>query len=194
MSKFIVAMLLVLGSSGLALAEVTTHVTEPLKRKQGYLLIDLDLESPVAKIELVRGASGRSSAVASAFRRKTEIGPFATGRHLLLLPLDEGNYVWGETHVPRYDLPFLVDTADDKRWSFTIERSRINYLGQLSVRKERSAEVVRLGLNNRIAMTIRDIRQTFAEELSQWPLRYAGYYPDRFFEEFIDADGGVNSP
>lgn len=166
--------------TGLPAADIA-HPSEELGRNQGYLLLDLQLERFVSEIVLNAPRKRRRNPN-DRHIEVIELGPYGEGRHLLLVPLRVGNYRWARTSVPHFDLPFRLDKSEDDRWRFSIARNRINYVGQLVVRKERATDVLSVVLLNRIAMTRNDIESTFVTELSRYPLRHAGVYRDKFFE------------
>lgn len=164
-------------------AEEVTYAHRPLQKFEGYLLLDLLLERDVSEIAL-RPPLSRMTGFGKRSPKDLKLGPYKEGRHLALIPLKEGWYHWVGTAVPHFDLPFRMDTSDDERWRFSISKQRINYIGQLVVRKERSSDSVSVDLLTRIAATQDSLTTVFANELAQYPLRYGGYPRDRFFEAY----------
>ncbi len=169
---------------------ITAHAPAPLKKRNGYLIVDLDLQRDTGAITIGRW---RGSPSASKRKLKTvaELGPLREGRHLYLLSLPEGEYAWSEINIPHYDLPHRVDLSQDERWSFSVRAQQLNYSGQLLVNEDRSSDTASVLLLNRIAYSLDDLRTTFPEAFAAYPLRSAGTYRDTFIETFLTSTDDV---
>ncbi len=155
-----------------------------MKKNYGYVVVDLNLERDTGKIVI-----GRLKKTGANRERKAktaiEIGPFKKGRYFFLFALPEDNYVWTEISVPHYDLPHVVDQLQDERWSFSVQANYLNYAGQIRVNEERSSRRISLGLINRLAASLNELRSAYPEQFRQYPLRSAGIYRDLFVEKYM---------
>lgn len=145
------------------------------------MVLELDLERHVSEIVFLpeRVEEMSKSAQKAAL---VKLGPYKAGRHLLVLPFLEGGYSWQTVSVPHFDLPFRLYKSTDERWRFSIEKERVNYVGQLIVRRERGSNSASVRLVNRIAATRNTIEAELADQLAEYPMRYAGFNRDRYFE------------
>lgn len=149
----------------------------PLKGSQGYILIHTDVEGIAPSMVLAR-LDSRKRAIASKeihFNKERE--------GLRLIAAKAGNYQITKVNTPYFDLPFILDTSDDTRWSFTVEKGHVNYIGQLFIERERRKKSVDIDLLNRLAKDLPNISQQYSELLEQYPLRQAIGYPDNFLRE-----------
>jgi len=182
MLRVIIAVVAFSASPFCSAADIT-YPHRSLETNEGYLLLDLLLERRVTEITL-RADLRRKSGFKKPKHFEVKLGPYEPGRHLALIPLKKGWYVWAVTAVPHFDLPFRSDTSDDERWRFSIAEERINYVGQLVVRRERSRAAVSVDLLTRIAATQETLKLRFANDLELFPIRNAGYFKDHFFETY----------
>lgn len=179
-ATLIITTLATLGLCAVAKGEFV-HAPQQLQRDQGYILLDLNLERKVSEIVIASVSRLRSSRKVR-YSGDIVLGPYDPGRHLILLPLREGQYGWRHTSIPHFDLPYRVDKSDDERWRFTVEEDSISYIGQLVVREERGSNSASVSLVNRIAMTGEEIASAFPTEFELYSLRYGGILRDAFFE------------
>lgn len=136
-----------------------------LRRNHGYLVIDTIIARPVTRWRLTR---------------EFTIDRLPLGRQTLLVRLPEGRYQWQELSVPYFDLPHVYDTEDDRRWSFRIERQKINYAGTLIVDELRSKDAVGVRFINRSSEVGALLEENYASLLEQFGLVYSGWYRDDY--------------
>lgn len=158
--------------------------SEPLQPKQGYLLINLDVNgvAPSLHIKKLKGRQPTRKKPVYTVQMKAAAGGFSW------LTLDEGSYEFTRINVPYFDLPYQLDTSDNLLWRFNVEAGRVNYLGKLFIDGRRSVNTVNVQLLNRIAADLRPIQSGFSEILKDYPLRHAGDYPDEFLT-MLEASG-----
>lgn len=133
--------------------------------KQGYVVIDTDVRRTVSDWQL---------------EGKVSMGRLPIGRTIKLMPLRPGTYQWTEISVPYYDLPHALDLSDDPRWSFRVERHKINYFGSLVVGEDRGTKTVDARIVNRAAEVIELLREQYPEQMKLYELTYAGHTRDDF--------------
>lgn len=157
---------------------------QPLPSRQGYLLINLDVNG-VAPSFHIRKLKGRPS---SRKRQIYNVQIKAAAEGLGWLTLEEGSYEFSRIDVPYFDLPYQLDTSDNLLWRFNVEAGRVNYLGKLFIDGRRSVNAVNVQLINRIAADLRLIQGEFSGILKSYPLRHAADYPDSFLS-MLEASG-----
>ena len=138
-----------------------------LDYKEGYVVIDTDVRRTVADWRL---------------EGKVSMGELPLGRNLRLMPMKAGSYQWTEISVPYYNLPHALDLSDDQRWSFKVERHKINYFGTLIVAEDRGSDSVDARLVNRAAQVIELLMEQYPEHLALYQLQYAGSKRDDFID------------
>lgn len=158
----IVSLLLPLTGDG---AADPYDVISELQGKYGFLVLDTIVARPVTQWRLNRGFV---------------VEQLPLGRQTILVRLPAGNYRWQELGVPYFDLPHRYDTSDDKRWSFRIERQKINYAGTLIVDEIRSSEAVGVRFINRSSEIRGLLEQLYPSQLTAFGVIYTGWYRDDF--------------
>ena len=139
---------------------------------QGYLLLDIESQRPIAELQL-----------SSNFSIK-DIQP---GKTQKLIPLNAGSYQWQMLSAPHFDLPFRLKLSDDKRWSFIIKPGSINYIGHLIVMEQRGFRSIDARLVSRSTLADQTLLQLYPQA-AQFPFRYAGYLRDDFPDYFLPAN------
>lgn len=149
-----------------------------LRRDHGYLLLDLDINAATSSLHF---AKYRSRLTLHSERKITFSGN-QKDFELIILPV--GRYQITRINAPYYDLPSELDTRDLKRWSFTIEGRSVNYIGKLTIGKERTKNGLDINLYNHIAKDLGRIKTAFAEELTKYPLVIGVGYTDTFLSQY----------
>jgi len=150
-----------------------------LKKKQGLLLIKLDVEVDSAKM-LVSGFS-RSARPVTLDLKPDELGYMA-------IKIASGTYKVTEIQVPYFDLPYRVDLSGDRRWQFVIKPRQTNYLGEITVSKLRTKGTIDFRIHNRIAVDYQDYCQLNSGTCNTYPFRFAARYRDDFLAHYLGRD------
>ncbi len=147
---------------------------------EGLLILDIDTEIP---LRLLRTSRGRMKDVEA-------------GRHVWIVRLGRGRHIWREIQI---DIPgrqkgyYRYRVSRDPEFEFEIEAGKINYPGQLVIRRYRGAEHVPSGLVirnvNRAGMTLRALRKSHPEILRQFELVQSGSSEDGFLEHYSRVVG-----
>lgn len=149
-----------------------------LKGDYGYMLLDLDIGAAASSLHF---AKYRSSSIS---RSEQEITFAENEKGFKLISLRAGRYQITRIDVPFYDLPYKLGTRNLKRWSFSIEEGAVNYIGKLTIEKERTKDDVDINLYNHLAKDLDRIKTTFAEELITYPLVVGVGYTDNFLSQY----------
>lgn len=161
--------------------ESPNHIGEPGKY-QGYLAIYLNVASPDASMQF-KAAEGL---ISQQLRRKAKVYEVdltdkPPGLYLLTLP--RGQYQISQMRLPFFDLPSRLGTDEDSIWRFNIVAGKVNFIGELEVKRVRSAKVVNAALRNRFATHLSAIETQLAPLLTHYPLVFGRHYRDDFYAE-----------
>ena len=149
-----------------------------LEIEEGYLILDLDIDSPVSEITLRRKIEKYSYyGYKKAIVRIVNINQ---GANLTIIKLSAGTYRWEDIKVPFYNLPYVHDLSKKNLWQFKIFPNRLNYVSKITVKEKRSTTSVDITRLNRIAESLPNINQQFKNLLKKYPLIYSGFEPDDF--------------
>ncbi len=96
-----------------------------------------------------------------------------------LAALPSGTYQITNVNAPYFNLPYKKSTGDSLAWRFEIQQGAINYLGELTIAKERITDFVDIRLNNRFATDLKTIKQKVISHFNA-PLVNANVYRDDF--------------
>ncbi len=160
-----------------AMAADVNDTESELGKRYGYLVIDTIVGRPATNWQLSDGMI---------------IKKLPLGRNTRLLRLREGNYRWEEIDVPYFDLPHRIDTADDSRWSFTVERQKINYAGTLIIDETRASDTVGVRFVNRSSEIVTRLREKYPEHVATLGVRFAGSYRDDYLA--LDSEEAADAP
>ena len=138
-------------------------------KKEGLLLLDLQVEAPSAVMSLQAKGYKR-------FDLKLE----STHGRWLVKSLPKGEYQIMEIRVPYFDLPYRKGTEQSPLWRFKIQPGHINYVGRIEVAKERTEDFVVIKRLNRLIADLPNIQQDFATALADFPLADGSYIRDDF--------------
>ncbi len=164
-----------------ALLELSpANSVEPLRRDYGYMLVSLEVGGSAPSMEISRERSGT---------RTLQIPLKDKENGFYLAPLKKGKYDITRVNAPYFDLPFHVDTTDNRSWEFNIEAGKINYIGRLHIDKERGARWVEVRLLNRLAAELDDIRAVLGQHETVYPLVSGSSVRDDFLETLEPARG-----
>lgn len=163
-----------------------------LRSKQGYLLIDLDINQTKPSLKLKRLTRNTDyleqyNPQENTQRKHTlRIENNINGMHVVALA--KGIYQITQLNVPYFNLPYRLDTDNKRQWRFRIEEGKINYIGKLSIAKERSTSNIDAKLINRLASDMQHINDTvslFPEKLS---LGSGMGYRDDFLDSLLTEE------
>lgn len=173
----------------------TVDKVDPLKRNQGYFLVNLEISGAAPSFEFVKlDAKGQTFLPAGAKARVkksarsilVELKNKANGLYLFAIP--EGLYQITSIKAPYFDLPYRMDTEYSRNWRFSIKKNRVNYIGKLFIDGERSTQHIDIKLINRIATDKALITRQLGDLLANAPLRSGAGVRDDFFAELIDGE------
>lgn len=171
-------------NNSLMLQPANTHPATPLKSKQGYLLLMIDVDGVSPSIEITPVSTQAKKSRRSLFKPMVvDLSETPTG--LYLVPLTKGTYRISKVNAPYYNLPYILETDDDPRWQFTIEAGALNYAGHLLLKKERSSESIFAKLLNRIAADKERIDAELSGLLVSMPLRSAASQRDDYLNDIV---------
>lgn len=151
----------------------------PLKSNQGYMLLNLDVDGVAPTIQYARRLPGRLDARSQVINFKDQKKGF------MVFPLEAGTYQITRVNAPYYNLPYWLDTSERLAWEFTIQRSKVNYIGKLIIGKKRGTDFVTVNLLNRIAMDLDQIQQQYQDLLLKYPLITAVSVRDDYLLEYL---------
>lgn len=149
-----------------------TFADKPIKARDGYLVFKLDVEVDNARMQLI---PIRWSSKAPVYY------PLVADEHgYFRIQLRAGDYKVTELHTPYFNLPYILDTESTSTWQFHVEKQRINYAGELIIKKERTLKTVDVNLLNRFAMHSEEFCETHMGLCEQYPFATAAIYRDDF--------------
>lgn len=148
----------------------------PLRRGEGYLLVDLDVDGIAPSFEFIQ-----TRPVSKYIPQKVNLAEACCGLKLLTLPA--GYYQITRVNAPYFNLPYRLETSGKQEWQFSIQAGSINYIGKLHIAKERTARTIDTTLSTRIATDIDRIHDELTPLLIDRPLRSATGYRDDFLSE-----------
>ena len=150
----------------------------PLSKDHGYLLIKLDTGGEGPSFHYRQKETWRKKSI------KVPLGNLENGYYVL--PVKQGDYQITRVDAPHYNLPFYLDIDSIPQWQFTIKAGHLNYIGQLSIEKERSTRHVNINLLNRFAQDYQQIQTAVAPVVEQYPLIINLGYRDDFQQELLE--------
>lgn len=155
-----------------------------LEKDHGYLLVSMDVSHESASLELARYFRNGDEAVSSR-----KVYALATDQKFLLIPLKKGKYRISQVSTPYFDLPYQLDTSDSPNWAIKITPKRINYLGHMDIRKERTRKTVFVEMVPLQAKKLDEIKSNYSDLLTEYPLIDGKYYRDDFYMEYFTSEG-----
>lgn len=136
---------------------------------EGILVVDVESDVPIQRLAL--------SGFVAAERLEA-------GHHLALLVVGAGSYRWTAIQVPGAfgSVRFRIRREDE--WAFRVEPGRINYAGQIFVRRHGSGIGPLFARNlNRSAMAWLELGRRHPELVERYAMHYSGPAEDAFFAE-----------
>ncbi|PCK00655.1 MAG: hypothetical protein COA42_23835 [Alteromonadaceae bacterium] len=171
--------------------EITTaeQMTQPLPPAYGYLLLDLDLgeASPIITIREIVNKNKLSRLPPQLISLKNK------GKNFLLLQQREGAYLIQNVNVPLFNLPHRITTDKSKRWRFSIQADKVNYIGRLSIDAERTKRIITVNYSNRLATDLARIQETYTDLLKLYPLAANHGHPDAFYDYLLQLTNNSQS-
>ena len=173
-----------------------TEISEvkPLKKEQGYLLINLNTNGIAASVEIVKLLGSKEDYFEgkqniSKSYQKISLELKNKSKDFYVLPMSQGLYQITKVNVPYFDLPYILNTDDKRKWRFYIEKNKTNYVGELYINKERSTTSIDVSLYNRIATDLIKIKSNLSDLLPLAPLVSGAGVRDDFFDFLTDTKG-----
>ncbi len=154
-----------------------------LSSEQGLLIVDIDTELPIRLLRMTSASPLRD---------------IEQGRHVWMVRLRAGDYRWRELRIDRSGIrgpPVRYEIPRDEEYDFSVEAGKINYPGQLSIRRARvtygywGPDLI-IRNRNRLGMALRALRATHEQRLHEHPLTRSGRSEDLFLEYYLEAIGG----
>jgi len=140
----------------------------------GLLIVDVDTEVPLQLLQ-----------TASFTIRDVEVG-----RQVWMARVRVGEYRWRALEVGSGRHSYLrFKLEDDEEFRFNVEPGKINYPGQITVRRYRNGgggDSRRLFIRNRnhAGMSLKTLRKTHTSLLQMHPITYSGSSGDRFLDYY----------
>ena len=165
----------------------------PLKGKDGYLLVKVDVAGVAPSLTVTRLKNSGAFYLDESEKYKPLNQPFTISLKGLTegfysLVLRDGLYQVTSVNVPFFNLPFELDTSDQTSWRFSIADGKTNYIGELFIDSERSSKYVNVALFNRVATDKQVIETSFPELLTAAPLRNGSGVRDDFLKLLNQPD------
>ena len=157
---------------------------QKLEGNQGFLLIKIDVEGEGPSFHYTQVNTDRDDYLRKEdnYRRKKPVkvplGNYTNGYYLI--PFDQGIYQITRIDAPFYNLPYYLNLGSPAAWRFAIKPGHINYLGQLTIEKERGTDYINVNLFNRFAQDYQEIQQAVTPIKHQYPLALNPGYRDDF--------------
>lgn len=159
---------------------------QPALDNKGLVLIELAVGGTAPSIEIsklavkLEDAHEELKSLSRAKSFKISLKDYEPGFYTY--PLEPGVYQITQINAPYFDLPHKMDTQRDVKWRFKVEANKLNYIGKLSINRERSANYVDIKLLNRLAASLPDIKSTLSALPEKLALINGIAYQDRFLE------------
>lgn len=161
-----------------------------LSSKYGYLLVSLNVENPNASIEFYKLNWRKDTTPPAVMRtaRNTKI------HRVTFQGLDEGHYLaplaagWyqiSKVTAPYFNLPYRINVESQPSWRFRIQKQRVNYIGNLTIPKERSSSYVPVRLHKRIATEYDALNEQLSSLLPLFPLADGSGVRDDFWHDLL---------
>lgn len=158
-----------------------------LQKKQGYLLLYLDVEGVAPSLEIAKINTPNKRILLNNdninFGNTYTINLKNMPKGFYLVPMQEGIYQITRINAPYYDLPYWLPTKNNKTWRFSILADHSNFIGELTIAKERGTDFINVRLLNRIALFKHAIESALEQHISRYPLALSAGYRDDFLIE-----------
>lgn len=155
---------------------------EPLEKGVGFLVIQIDAEVGIARLDLDGWAVVRD---------------LQAGQHLWLVRMKAGNYRWTAARLAPQNVASgmietkQIDVLDQEEFEFEVEAGQVNYPGEIVVWLADQEDGIWGGVSfrnrNHSAMAIRKLSKSHPELIAAHPLRYAGSRRDEFLQFYTQS-------
>lgn len=155
-----------------------------LKKKQGYLLVYVNVEGVAPSIEFSR-INTRKTDVMLPDEKITYVKDYFLDlknieKGFYFIPMFAGIYQITRVNAPFYDLPYWLPTEKSANWRFAIEENAVNFIGELNIEKERGKRVINVHLFNRTALYHDELIEQISLLPIKLPLKVKAGYRDDF--------------
>ena len=158
----------------------------PLQKKQGYLVLYLDVNGSAPSIEFKKIKTTKKSYLNSndkiSFSNKYTITLKNKKKGVYLVPLLAGLYQITRVNAPYYNLPYWLPTENNKTWRFNIKKGQLNFIGELNIARERGTNFIDVNLYNRLATHKAEIDAALHQLYKDFPLSLSVGYRDDFLK------------
>lgn len=149
------------------------NTVKKLKHSHGYILVNIQAEGVAPSIHFHRKGMRHG---------EKKISPTRKGFHLISVPA--GKYQISKISAPLFNLPHIVSLRSDPRWAFTVEKKKINYIGNIHIAKERKRGSIYFSRTNQIAAEMNNIKLKYFNELERYPLTQGFGSRDDFLTDY----------
>lgn len=152
----------------------------------GFLLLKLASESDSATVQLSQLKTKKDQHYLSA---NEDIRKYRTDYRLslkdkepgyYLVPMKAGLYHIERIDAPLYNLPYKLSLKNIPGWRVSIAPAQTNYIGLLTIEKERTVDSMTVSLTPRYATDYQEITSSYSNLLTTYPLRNGAGYEDHF--------------
>ena len=151
-----------------------------LSSEQGLLIVDIDTQLPIRLLRMNSGSTLRD---------------IEQGHHVWMVRLRAGDYHWSELQIDRSGMTGFprYTILRDEEYDFSVQAGKINYPGQLSIRRAWGlwGRELQIRNHNRLGMALRALRETHEERLGEYPLTRSGLREDLFLAYYLETIGGL---
>lgn len=156
-----------------------------LEKGKGYLFIKLALAGEGTSIHYKKIDGFRKKERPKKMPIRIPLGSYENGYHTI--PFETGTYQITRVDAPHYNLPFYIHNDQIAPWQFTIKEGHLNYIGQLTIEKERGIRHVEINLYNRYAQDYQEIQAEVAPLKGIYPLIVNFAYRDDFQKTYREV-------
>lgn len=154
----------------------------PLHKDQGYMLIKLNIEAESAFLYYTKKVKNRIKYKRSS--KKISLSKHGNG--FVIIPLKFGKYQISKIEVPFFDYPYNLITENDKDYSFVIKPNKINFIGSLTIKKERTENTIYVEIFRDFARYMDELNTIYADILQRYPLVSGSSYRDDFIKDITN--------
>lgn len=157
---------------------------EELESGYGIVMFDLDVAGKAPSI-VIRRISTQSPFLSAGSKLTFETKPLRipltdTKQGFFAQRLKKGLYQITRVDAPFFNLPYKLDIENARAWRFYVAEEQINYAGKLVIEQTRGTEYIDVGLFNRFATDLKEIREAAGRFSESLPLNMATGIRDDF--------------
>lgn len=176
--------MLLLAFDASALRRIDPGKTPALKPDEGLLVVSVDTSVPINNVRFERVGSLLSAGV---------LNYLGVGRSVQLYAVPQGEYHWVRvTLAHNYAWRSYIPLGDDPGFRFTVKPGQVTYAGDLVLRPRGRRWLVHV--SNRSLPIIDWVSAQHPALYAQYPLVYAGVYPDPFPAFYREARAAAVDP